>query len=239
MDNNSRLELITGDVDSLVALIRKIQESPQQVPLIEVDLALEKLRRIYEQLVQMDVQSTVITTQIKEKATVQKEIGQDEPVKEAPVEFNHKKDDVIDSSPVEETDEKGKRSAKEIKGKEPPQALIDLFSTSGAPQKVNDTKSVVDKMTEQKPPEIIADKFGKKKIAGLSQAIGINEKFFFINELFEGNMKDYKSAIDALDQSESLENALENIETLTKKHGWDKSMEAYTMLIDFVERRFS
>ncbi len=235
MENNSRLKLVAEDVTALKGLIRKFQESPQQVPLIEVDLALEKLRRIYEHMVQIDVQGTVISTQVKEEAKVEKENVQDETVKEAPVEINFKKEAVIVSAPVEEIVEEVKIQP----DKENPPALIDLFSTTSARQNLSDTKSVVEKMTEQKPTEIIADKFGKKKIAGLNQAIGINEKFFFINELFEGNMKDYKSAIDALDQSESPANALENIETLAKKYGWDKSKDAYTMLIDFVERKFS
>ncbi len=239
MENNSRLRMIAEQIDELIQLIRKINESRQQVYRIDVDLALEKVRRIYENLNHLDVQSEISIPDVKDKVKDHTEITKEEPGQEVPVEFSITKEPPDDSSSINEPVEEVVSSAKEEKVKETPHPLIDLFSTTAAAGKVIGKKTVVEKMAEQKPVEIVADKIGKKKISGLNQVIGINEKFFFINELFEGNMKEYKKAIDELDQCESLAKAVEFLKTLLENNGWDKSNEAYGMLLGFVERKFN
>lgn len=239
MENNSRLRMIAEQIDELIQLIRKINESRQQVYRIDVDLALEKVRRIYENLNHLDVQSAISIPDVKDKIKDHTEITKEESGQEAPVAFSISKEPQDDSSSINEPVEEVVSSAKEKKVKETPPSLIDLFSTTSAQGKVIGTKTVVEKMAEQKPVEIVADKIGKKKISGLNQVIGINEKFFFINELFEGNMKEYKKAIDELDQCESLPKAVEYLKTLLENNGWDKANEAYGMLLGFVERKFN
>jgi hypothetical protein len=239
MENNSRLRMIAEQIDELIQLIRKINESQQQVYRIDVDLALEKVRRIYENLNHLDVQNEISIPDVKEAVKVHTEITKEEPGQEVPVEFSITKEPPEDSSSINEPVEEVVSSAKEEKVKETPVPLIDLFSTTAAEEKVTGKKTVVEKMAEQKPVEIVADKIGKKRISGLNQVIGINEKFFFINELFEGNMKEYKKAIDELDQCESYARAVECLKTLIENNGWDKSNEAYGMLLGFVERKFN
>lgn len=239
MENNSRLRMIAEQIDELIQLIRKINESRQQVYRIDVDLALEKVRRIYENLNHLDVQSAISIHDLKDKIKDHTEITKEESGLEAPVEFSISKEPQDDSSSINESVEEVVSSTKEEKVKETPPSLIDLFSTTSAQEKVIGKKTVVEKMAEQKPVEIVADKIGKKKISGLNQVIGINEKFFFINELFEGNMKEYKKAIDELDQCESYARAVECLKTLIENNGWDKSNEAYGMLLGFVERKFN
>jgi hypothetical protein len=231
--------MIAEQIDELIQLIRKINESRQQVYRIDVDLALEKVRRIYENLNHLDVQSAISIPDVKDKIKDHPEITKEESGQEAPVEFSIAKEPQDNSSSINKPVEEVVSSAKEKKVKETPPSLIDLFSTTSAQGKVIGTKTVVEKMAEQKPVEIVADKIGKKKISGLNQVIGINEKFFFINELFEGNMKEYKKAIDELDQCESLPEAVEYLKTLLENNGWDKANEAYGMLLGFVERKFN
>jgi hypothetical protein len=239
MENNSRLRMIAEQIDELIHLIRKINESRQQVYRIDVDLALEKVRRIYENLNHLDIQSKISIPDAKDAVKVHTEITKEEPGQKVPVEFSITKEPPEDPSSINEPVEEVVSSAKEEKVKEIPVPLIDLFSTTAAEEKVTGKKTIVEKMAEQKPVEIVADKIGKKKISGLNQVIGINEKFFFINELFEGNMKEYKKAIDELDQCESYDRAVECLKTLIENKGWDKSNEAYGMLLDFVERKFN
>ncbi|MCL2682787.1 MAG: hypothetical protein FWE63_04790 [Bacteroidales bacterium] len=77
-----------------------------------------------------------------------------------------------------------------------------------------------------------------KQIRDLKSAIGINEKFLFINELFKGNMKEYTDAIVALSDAETLDLAHEVLIPLKSKYEWREDSAAYITLVDFLQRRF-
>ena len=77
----------------------------------------------------------------------------------------------------------------------------------------------------------------RNAIKDLKAAIGINEKFLFINELFKGNMKEYNDSIFKLNEYKSLEEAVQFLDELKEKHKWDSDMVAYLTLNDFVERK--
>ena len=66
-----------------------------------------------------------------------------------------------------------------------------------------------------------------------------SEKFFFLNELFEGNMKEYNETIDALDQKDTYKEAMEYLVLLLEKKSWDVESEAYIQLKGFLERKFN
>jgi hypothetical protein len=239
MDNSSRIALISEQLIELKQLVQKFQESPQQVFLIEVDLALEKLRRMYEGLNRLDIQSLDSLQGEKDMLKVQNEIIEKKSIPETREEISPKKEPGGGAIIFPESVEEKKELPGETQTKEAQPVLIDLFSTTSSQEQPNIKRTIVEKMADEKPVEIVADKIGKKKISGLSQAIGINEKFYFINELFEGNMKEYKNAIDALDRAENLAGAVDYLGSLAEKNTWDKSKEAYNMILEFVERKFS
>jgi hypothetical protein len=77
-----------------------------------------------------------------------------------------------------------------------------------------------------------------KQIRDLKSAIGINEKFLFINELFKGNMKEYTDTIVLLSDAETIELVHEILIPLKAKYVWREDSAAYVTLIDFLQRRF-
>jgi hypothetical protein len=239
MENRSGIFLLNEKLEELSQLVHQLNNSPGQVYRIDVDLALEKLRNIYDSLSKLDVQSAVSMPQANEGIVIEKVIMKEEIVQETPDAVRHEEVPQIDLTIIPEDFEVEEAPSTDKKIKEEPPTLSDLFSTAANQNKSHVKKIIVEKMAEEKPVEILADQFGKKRISGLNQAIGINEKFFFINELFDGNMKEYKTAIDTLDKFENFAKAAEFLDTIVIKNSWDKSSEAYTMLLDFVERRFS
>jgi len=78
----------------------------------------------------------------------------------------------------------------------------------------------------------------QNQIRDLKSAIGINEKFQFINDLFKGNMQDYTLAMTQLNQFSTFEEALEYIDILKFKYTWDINSDAHHKLMDFVRRRY-
>ncbi|GHV72273.1 hypothetical protein FACS1894201_00550 [Bacteroidia bacterium] len=78
-----------------------------------------------------------------------------------------------------------------------------------------------------------------KQIRDLKTAIGINEKFLFINDLFRGNMTEYKDTILALDEAVSREDAERLIAPLKTKYAWQDNTPAVDTFKEFLNRRFA
>ncbi len=97
--------------------------------------------------------------------------------------------------------------------------------------------SLYDRLGQSKKRSTLSERLKGDPVADIKTAIGINEKFLFINELFQGNVHDYNDAIKELNNAESLEKALELFIKLQEKHGWKKESPAALQLLNFVERR--
>lgn len=69
--------------------------------------------------------------------------------------------------------------------------------------------------------------------------IGINEKFQFINELFKGNMREYKEMLANLDICSTKEDVMYIIEPLMKKYQWNPESGAYNTFLEILKRKFN
>lgn len=117
-------------------------------------------------------------------------------------------------------------------------SLFDDLVTVG--EKFKESPSLRDKFSATNQDNSIADKLLKNPVSDLKKSIGINEKFAFINELFDGDLNSYNEAIDNLNNSNSYENAIAFLKTeLSSKYDWNGESEAFQKLKNLVERRFS
>jgi hypothetical protein len=80
----------------------------------------------------------------------------------------------------------------------------------------------------------ISDILKTKPLTNLSEAIGVNDKFHFIKEIFDGNKDAYIQAISRLDHAESLTDAKAVIMSYT---GDSNENEAVKQLLDLVKRK--
>lgn len=111
----------------------------------------------------------------------------------------------------------------------------DLFSN------LNTSSEIVDinhKLAEARNTQSIVEKLQNKRIESLKTVIGINDKFYFINELFSGDSQKYEDIIYTLNNFKKLEDAMVYFSTLKYKFGWDEEAEAYGRLIQMLERKF-
>lgn len=104
---------------------------------------------------------------------------------------------------------------------------------------VEEHKSLNDSFSDHVEKESLAERLGKKPISDLADAIGLNQKFLFMNDLFEGENNLYKEAINALNNFNSYFEADEYINVLSSKHNWDSTSRSVKEFIDLVERRYS
>lgn len=115
----------------------------------------------------------------------------------------------------------------------------DLFGLPTIADKLkSEAPSVVDRINQGKPDQTLAHKMQLKPIEDLKNAIGINEKFQFVNDLFEGRIELYNDAISRLNSCGSGNNAENIFEGLKSTHGWNENTEAFHKLKTFVNRRY-
>ncbi len=126
------------------------------------------------------------------------------------------------------------------------QAAIDLFSAEPVPTEATPPPQLPEKPApkERKEPkkkvdESVAEKLQYKKITDLKASIGINEKFQFINELFEGNMKEYNCAVDQINSFASHAEAESYIGNLENVYKWQADNHVAENFKELVQRRFA
>lgn len=84
----------------------------------------------------------------------------------------------------------------------------------------------------------IGSKISHEKVASIKSSIGINDKFYFINKLFDGDVKTYNELIDKFDNFTSYNDAKILIQLLINKYSWDIKEEAFTKFELKINRKF-
>ncbi|MEI6821527.1 MAG: hypothetical protein WCL51_06305 [Bacteroidota bacterium] len=116
----------------------------------------------------------------------------------------------------------------------------DLFGggTTIADKFKKDTKTVIDRLHIETSNKTIGHRHQQHAIQDLKSAIGINEKFLFINELFKGNMKVFNDTIIKLNDFASHTEAEAFLLECKHKYNWPDDLVSYLTLKDFVIRRY-
>lgn len=105
--------------------------------------------------------------------------------------------------------------------------LADRFTSGGA---------LVDKMQTEKKEEVISSVMKSKPVSDIAAAIGINDRFYFIRELFSGDALAYNDTIKRLNAAASLGEAMRILDESTVM-GSDPA--AQSSFVDVVRRKFS
>jgi hypothetical protein len=123
-----------------------------------------------------------------------------------------------DLEPVPETEETPKAKT-----------TADLFSG---------TTTIADSFQSQEDRSIAA-RVSPQSVDDLKMAIGINDKFLFINELFKGSPSDYNAAIDKLNSAPAMTEAETTIMEYRSQFDWSDNSEAYNRLKKIVQAKFN
>ena len=88
-------------------------------------------------------------------------------------------------------------------------------------------------------PASLAERAGPK-VETLREAISINQRFSFINELFNGENMDYHAAIQHLDALPTAEQARTYVSgDLSQRYDWSRKDEHVNKLLKLIERKFA
>jgi len=96
-------------------------------------------------------------------------------------------------------------------------------------------KSLNEAIANQTLRSDVASKLQNKPITDLTKAIGINDKFLFTNELFDGDSALYTETVNLLNKMDDLDQA---IIYLQDNFNWSATSEAAAKFVDLVRRKF-
>ena len=253
-------------LESIRAHIKRIKNDSNNVHKMDMDLLIEKTRNIYDKLIRLDGLTIPFETEIPQQAELEieeivkeeakaeiteedakveakSEVREEETAEEVKEQIEEKQNkDEFKDDLIEEKEEilidiqlNEVRETKEIEEdkeekEETEKSTIDLFTSSAG-------LTLSDKFSEAEQPTI-ADKITSEGINELREAIGINEKFLFINELFNGDMGRYNKVIDELDELATLEGVNTYLLELKIQSQWADDNTALIKLTDMLNKKF-
>ena len=254
MEKEKLISEIDRTLESIKTHISRIKNDPDKVHKMDMDLLIEKTRDIYDKLIQLDGLTITFETEIlhqneteiEETETVEavdvkvEEIEKEEAKAEEEAEITEEDtkvevyvEEIVDEveEQIEEAQEKKEFREDLLEEKEETEkSTIDLFTSSAGP-------TLSDTFSEAKQPTI-ADKINKEGVNELREAIGINEKFLFINELFNGDLGRYNKVIDELDELATIEGVNTYVLELKIQSQWADDNIALIKLTDLLNRKF-
>ena len=114
-------------------------------------------------------------------------------------------------------------------------SINDRIGTTGQSATLNDVLAGVEEELKS-----VSDRIVEGKIVDLHEAIEINEKYLFINDLFEADNESYKSALETLNNCNNDEEANYFINNeLKSQYSWDEEGDAAQKFISLVKRKFN
>lgn len=228
-------KMLTDQIRDLMATLQEqmdiLFENEGKLSRIEFDLLLGNLRNIYDRVYQL--QKTILDPPRTETPG-----AEEKPLHTFRLKFEGRS---MPSQPSEKPKEpeKEKPMASPIPTAKP--LTSDLFSQpqpTVADKLQTEKPSVIDRLNSQVEDKSVVSNLMHKPLADIKAAIGINEKFLFINELFNGSMQEYTQAIQELNQASNLKEALEIFENYAQRYKWNPRLPGVIKLKELVQRRY-
>ena len=107
---------------------------------------------------------------------------------------------------------------------------------------VDASPTLNDTLREASPaePVTVAETFNRAPIESVARSISLNQKFRFINQLFNGNASAYNQAVEEIDTLNNYGQALDLISyRYASQYLWDMSSDEVSELVEILKRRFS
>lgn len=243
MDFTKAVSIIGRDLEEAMAMLDQLSEVPGS-HIAETELAKSRIRSASDMLKLLpglygagEALTAARPVESGESArltvgTVEKRVADNETVSAGPaaeVVNAEKEAAVSDVSPEKAEDETVKSpAAPGAKSQESARAILaDRFGVKG---------TLGEKMSSSRKDEVVTSVMQSKPIADIAAAIGINDKFYYIRELFSGDAVAYSDAVSRLNSAASLGEAMKILDESTVM-GSDPA--AQSSFVDVVRRKFS
>jgi hypothetical protein len=225
MEFKNTLEILHANSDEIRKLIARLEKT-DEIRTIELDLILEKLRDLYD--LTLDLQTVLKENGISLKENIDK-------VKEEEITQTAKP--VVEKSP-EKIQQERKTAARE-------QVERDLKKKGPSSKEPSEKTFVSDRFKTSKPTlnedlaskiksEDLSSKLKAMPITNISNALGLNDKFELINELFNGDKELFERTMQVLNMAGSF---VEAYNYLNENFDWDMSDPHVQRILELIRRK--
>lgn len=255
MTRNKQWDSILIKIEECKHDIQYIQNNSSDIPMIEIDIALEKLSRIYERLLSLKLASASTEESgffAKNSSLIRKIIkNNEEEIKNNNTILPHQvkenesedKNETIEQTLISDNKQEAIKEEKLYippnvaeENKPKPEEKQSKSTKTLAETLKKETKSTVaDTMAMLYKKKDIATLQQLKPIKDLKQAISINDKIMFIREIFSNDVDRYNSTLTAINSCQNLDEALEIIEKTVVINSDNPAMQ---QLLELVYRRY-
>jgi hypothetical protein len=245
MNKKEKINNLLKDIQDLYAIANRLEHEEQIHPL-DIDLALSKVRNLYDLLLTIHPQ-TGYKPEYQNKETEKKSLAEE---KNEPIpSVNKEKSATTEKTEEEKREFVFEEPSKPIQKFEEEKSHIEA-ETSGPPKKkekqpegppivadkFQSKKFIHDNMAKKNPKKDVSSKMQSKPIQDIASAISLNDKFIFIRELFKGDKEQYFETIQLLNNFDTYENA---IGFLNENFDWEAEDPNFERLKELVKRKFA
>lgn len=268
MNNKALLEEIGKQTNIISLHIKRLRNKPDGIHEIDIDIVAEKLKQLYTLVLELEtgkaieeIKEEVLVVNPEPESAVEPEpLPEPEPI---PVPADEPQS-VTEPEPKPIPEPESIPEREPIPGREPipePKPLPEREPMPEMePEQEPEVKTeVLNEETHQPKttadlfsgPTTIADSFHLAEdktisarvtpasVEDLKRAIGINDKFLFINELFMGSPSEYNEAIEKLNTAGGMDDATMAINQYRTQFDWSDNSEAYNRLKKIVQAKFN
>ncbi len=247
MEIKYTLEILTKDIQDIGKLVENLQNSPQGSTL-ELDLALSKLRNVYDiltvirgdisvpgQLYRQSPEASVPPEPITEPV-VETPKPKPEPKPEPVVEAPKPKPEPIPEPVVEAPKPKPEPIPEPVvETPKPPHETGAGKDAAIIAEKFAAESSINENLAGTREPDMDSRVIGQS-IDHIGRNIGINDRFRIIRELFDGDTDGFGKLIEELDSAGSLASASEKLQ---EQFSTTPDHEGVVILDNLVKRKYS
>ncbi len=241
MQYKNTVEAINIYLDEIQKIVSQIGAN-EQIYTIDIDLAAEKMRHVYDLLFQLKNESVPEDRDFVDRALLD-EKGPKKPEPKVSVEEKETIEFDLDIDPEPEQESLEKEIYNEPVKEDVPQKTQAEIDSRVKPMKekkfLSDsfegkTKSLNDELSNKSGAGKITDKLSSKPISSVSSAIGINEKFEIIKNLFGGSGDSYENTMHVLNTAANFNDAYEY---MSKKLAWDMDDPQVQRILELIRRK--
>lgn len=201
-------ELIDDEINGLLDEASRMFEQEQEKLIVEQETVLEE--QAIEDKIEPEIPDEETITKVHEEAVAEAKVEEEEVIEKPKPKAKNKKELKVKIDPKEDKPSGEKKVY-----------VLDVEAEE-----------------EEEDEEFKNPSIKLKPIKSLKAGIGINDKFMFINDLFEGNARQYNKSIKKLDEAENLKDAFYILGDMKDENIWEADDNVYRQFKVYIERRF-
>jgi len=226
MEIKYTIEILTKDIQDIEKLVGNLQIS-KEASAIELDLALSKLRNVYEILTL--IKADRLYEMVSDLPELEKLSSEPEPEPQLEPEPEPQPEPEPEPEPEPQPEPEPAPAAKPETA-----SSSETDSSSILAEKFSAESSINENLGEKLGNEMEAKLVGQP-IDNISRNIGINDRFFIIRELFDGESDRFTSLVNALESADSYQAASS---ILKEQFAENMDHEGVEILIGLLKRRY-